>query len=102
GMPRTSRDLSCTPSNNTPPRLLAKAASSSARSFCSGPLILPPAKRTSFSSRKLSSPRRILSMSSLLVASISKLPAQARPAACKGLVAAFHHATHFFAHRQLL
>src|SRR5690606_24408726 len=102
GMPRISRDLSCTPSNSTPPRLLAKAASPSARSFCSGPLILPPAKRTSFSSRKLSSPRRIFSRSSPRLASMSDLLAQTLPAASKCLAAAFHHLADFLPHRLLL
>src|SRR5690606_964843 len=102
GIPSTSRDLSSTPSSTTPPALLAKAASSSAKSSCVGPRTLPPANFTCFSSRKLSSPSRIFSINSARVASMSNLLAQTHPAAGKCFSAAFHHPADLLAHGLLL
>ena len=61
GMPVTSRVRSLTPRTSVPPRVLAKAAISSASAFRSGPRIFLPARTTSLSSSDSSSLRRIRS-----------------------------------------
>src|SRR5215203_2528611 len=63
-MPMISRERSSTPNTQTPPFAFAKDASSSDSSLRPGPATLSPLNRTSFSSRKLSSPSLIFSSSS--------------------------------------
>src|SRR5680860_626382 len=98
GIPMISRDASSTPSTNTPPRALAKAANSSATESRWGALTRSPAKRTSLSSRKESSPRRILSSSSFVLSNIGHLPTQTTVAALKRFAPAFHDPADFLAH----
>ena len=73
GMPTISRFLSSTPMRMTPPRVLAKAEISSARSSRRGPATLSPLKRTVLTSNEVSSAERIFFSNSFVLSNITSL-----------------------------